>query len=622
MKKQSIQSLLDEAQVLLGENRLTDAREIYLRICAQDQSNDIAWMRLGNLHGALGNIAKAEECCRKAIDLNPMLVSAHANLGNVLMAQNRFNEAVDSYTKATEMQPDLAAAWYMLGKAHQNLFLWAEAESSFRKAVELNSGWFDARLLLGNTLQYLGRFREACQQYKTVIENQPDQPEVHYQLAVSLSSMGLNDKAEVNFRRTLELQPDHISALNNLSVILSSHGQTNEALKYCDQVLAIKPDDINAACIASHTYEVMGDFKKAYEYLKPHIEAGTKHLNLAVTFAAISKELNLQDQAITMMEDIINHSPGLTNTGRRTLYFSLGKLCDYTKQYKRAFEHYENGNKLSPAQCTPQSISRPIESSIEIQSADFFSKSPNSSNESDRPVFIVGMPRSGTSLVEQILASHPQVFGAGELAEIGNISQSLTKQLNTNKPYPVSLKSVNQKLLDDCASQYLNYINSIEGTSLRVIDKMPGNFIHLGLIQLMFPNARVIHCTRDPLDTCLSCYFQDFFQGVDWCYDQTNLAAYYLGYEKLMKHWKQVLSIPIIDVSYENLVANQENISRELIEFCGLDWMDECLNFHKTKRLVTTASYDQVRKPIYKKSVSRWKNYEVQIEPLRKALKK
>ena len=622
MKKQSIQSLLNEAQVLVGENRLTDAREIFLRICEQDQSNDIAWMSLGNLHGALGNITKAEKCCRKAIDLNPQLVSAHANLGNALMAQDRFNEAVNSYTKATELQPDLAATWFMLGKAHQSLFLWGEAESSFRKAVELNPAWFDARLMLGKTLQYLGRFREACQQYKTVTDNQPDQVEAHYQLAVSLSSMGLSDKAEARFRRTLELQPNHLSALNNLSVILSTHGQTDEALKFCGQVLAIKPDDINAACIASHTYEVMGDFNKAYEYLKSHIDAGTKHINLAVTFAAISKEINLQDQAITMMEDIINHSPGLTNTDRRTLYFSLGKLCDHTKQYKRAFEHYENGNKLFSTQCTPKSISRPIESSIEIQTADFFFKSPSSSNQSDRPVFIVGMPRSGTSLVEQILSSHPQVFGAGELAEINKISQSLTQRLNSNKPHPGSLNSVNQKLLDDCANQYLNYINNIEGTSLRVIDKMPGNFIHLGLIQLMFPNARVIHCIRDPIDTCLSCYFQDFFHGIDWCYDQTNLAAYYLGYEKLMKHWKQVLTIPIMDISYENLVANQESISRELIEFCGLDWTDECLHFHKTKRLVTTASYDQVRKPIYKKSVSRWKNYEAHIEPLRKALKK
>jgi len=323
-----------------------------------------------------------------------------------------------------------------------------------------------------------------------------------------------------------------------------------------------------------------------------------------------------------MMEDIINHARGLTNSDRRTLYFSLGKLCDSTKQYDRAFKHYQKGNELWPTQCNPQSLMIPIDSSIKIQSTGFFSKSPKSSNKSNRPIFIVGMPRSGTSLVEQILASHPQVYGAGELAEIEKISQSLAERLNTNKLYPELLETINQQLLNDCANQYLNYINSLERKSLRVIDKMPGNFIHLGLIQLMFPNARIIHCTRDPLDSCLSCYFQDFFQSMDWCYDQTNLAAYYLGYEKLMKHWKQVLSIPIIDVSYENLVANQENISRELIEYCDLDWSDECLSFHKTKRLVTTASYDQVREPIYKKSVSRWKNYEAHIEPLRKALKK
>ncbi len=613
MNDQSTQTMLNQAQALLGQNRLAEAMEIYQKICAQDPNNDMVWMMLGNLNGALGNIADAEKCCRKAIELNPKLVNAHANLGNALMSQNRFEEATVSFAKATQLQADLAPAWFMLGKAQQQLGRWSKAEIAFRKAIELKPDWQDAHLLLGNVLQFMGRFQDASQQYKTLILSYPDHAEAHYRLAVSLSSMGKTAQAEASCRKALKIQPEHISALNSLSMILTTQGQTNEALECCERALSIKPDDINTACMAANIYEQSGEAQKAYEYLQQHIKAGRQHLNLALAFAAISKELGFQDQAIAMMEDLLEHAHSLTNTGRRNLYFTLGKLCDGTQQYDRAFAHYRKGNMLRPTQFNPHKHTAGIDTSIRIQTANYFDNAPKSSNKSDRPVFIVGMPRSGTSLVEQILASHPQVYGAGELAEISKLAHNLPASLNINKPYPELLESITQKALNQCASQYLQHLNNMDTDSLRVIDKMPGNFFYLGLIELMFPNARVIHCMRNPLDNCLSCYFQDFFQSMDWCYDQKNMAAYYRGYEKLMNHWKQALNIPIMDVSYEGLVGDQENISRKLIEFCGLDWTDDCLQFHKTKRFVATASYDQVRKPIYKKSVARWKNYEQHI---------
>ena len=613
MNDKSMQSLMQQAQALLKQNRIAEAREIYHKICTQDQGNDMAWMMLGNLNGALGEIVAAEECSRKAIKLNPMLVNAHANLGNSLMEQNKYEDAVTSFSEAVQLQPDLAPAWYMLGKAQQKFGQWGDAEVAFRKAVELNPGWLDAHLLLGNVLQFMGRFRDASQQYEIIIQSQSDHTEAHYRLAVSLSTMGKTHEAEASCRRALELQPEHISALNSLSMILSSQGQVNEALECCERVLDIKPNDINAACVASHIHEVTGNVNKAYKYLQQHIEAGTQHLNLALAFAAVSKEFGLQDKAISMMEGLLQNVPSLSNTGRRNLYFTLGKLCDGIQQYDRAFEHYRHGNELRPTQFDPHNQMTKIDTSINRLTANFFSKVQKSSNKSDRPVFVVGMPRSGTSLVEQILASHPFVYGAGEQAEIGLISRSLRSLLNSNKTYPELLESINRKALNQCADKYLQHLNGMNTDSLRVVDKMPGNFFNLGFISLMFPNTRVIHCMRNPLDSCLSCYFQDFFQDMDWCYEQKNLVSYYRGYEKLMNHWKQVLNIQIMDVSYEELVVDQENISRKLIEFCGLDWADDCLQFHKTKRFVATASYDQVRKPIYNKSVSRWKNYRKHI---------
>ena len=613
MNNNFTQTLMQQAQVLLEQKRMVEAREIYQKICTQDPTNETAWMMLGNLNGALGNIADAERCSRKAIKLNSKLVNAHANLGNALVAQNKYEDAVASFTEASRLQPDLAPAWYMLGKTQKKLGRWGDAEVAFRKAIELNPDWLDARLLLGKVLQFMGRFQDASQQYETIIQSQANHAEAHYRLAVSLSGMGKTYEAEASCRRALELQPEHISALNALSLILLSHGKTKEALECCERVLGIRPDNIDATCMIANIYEHSGDAKKAYEYLQPHIEAGTQHVNLALAFAAISKELGLEERAIEMMENLLTQVPDLTNTSRRNLYFVLGKLCDGIQQYDRAFEHYRRGNELRPTQFNPDDFEKYIENHIRIQTTDFFNKAQKSSNKSDRPVFIVGMPRSGTSLVEQILASHPLVYGAGELPEIGMMCNDLKESLNSDKPYPELLSSISRKDLNKYANQYLKHLKGMNSDSIRVVDKMPSNFFCLGFISMIFPNARVIHCMRNPLDSCLSCYFQDFFQSTDWCYEQENLIAYYRGYERLMNHWKQVLNIPIMDVSYEELVANQENMSRKLIEFCDLDWTDDCLQFHKTKRLVTTASYDQVRKPIYNKSVSRWKNYRKHI---------
>lgn len=619
MTNKSIPSMLQQAQILLGQNLTDEARDIYRKICALDRNNDTAWMMLGNLHGAAGNISEAERCCKKAIAINPGMVNAHANLGNALMTQHRYKEAAASFKKATQLQPDLAPAWFMLGKACQNLTQWSEGGVAFSKAINLKPDWLEARLMLGNVSQAAGNPRHALQQYEEIILRQADNIEAHYRLGISLTSLGDTNRAEEEFRRVLELQPVHAPALNSLSMVLTSRGQTDEALECCERALTIRPDDINAACMAANINEQLGDVAKACDYLQPHIDAGTLHVNLALAFAAVSKGLEVQDQAISMMEKVLVQGQ-LSNTDQRNLRFTLGKLCDSTQQYDRAFKHYEQGNALRSTQFSVSDYRAEIDAIINIQSAEFFDSAPRASNGSDRPVFIVGMPRSGTSLVEQILASHPRVHGAGELAEIGRLAHYLPETLATDKPYPRILENINRKTLDQCADQYLDYLNALDADALRVTDKMPGNFYYLGLIELLFPNARIIHCMRNPLDSCLSCYFQDFFQRMDWCYDQKNLVVYYQGYEKLMQHWEQTLTIPIMNVSYEALVAGQESVSRNLIEFCGLEWNDDCLQFHKNRRFVPTASYDQIRQPIYTKSVDRWKNYASHIEPLRKIL--
>ncbi len=232
------------------------------------------------------------------------------------------------------------------------------------------------------------------------------------------------------------------------------------------------------------------------------------------------------------------------------------------------------------------------------------------------------MPRSGTSLTEQILATHPEVFGAGELAKMGEIATSLPGWLEKNIPFPEIVLELNEDVLNKAAQEYLDFIDSLSGgVFLHVTDKMPQNFVYMGLMALVFPEVKIIHCKRNPYDTCLSNYFQHFAAaGLSFAYNLEDLGHYYRLYLDIMQHWREVLPVKFYESQYEDLVNNPKEKVRELLEFCGLSWYEGCLEFHKTKRDVKTASYDQVRKPLYKKSVARWKRYEKYLEPLRKVL--
>jgi hypothetical protein len=219
-------------------------------------------------------------------------------------------------------------------------------------------------------------------------------------------------------------------------------------------------------------------------------------------------------------------------------------------------------------------------------------------------------------LTEQILASHPQVFGGGELMDVGYMVEELPTLVGEKPGYPYNLSKVNPAVLNGFAKKYLDHLAKLNPDAARVTDKMPQNFLHLGLIALTFPDARIIHCVRDPLDTCLSIYFQNFNEAHTYANSLENIGSYYRQYEKLMQHYKGILDIPLLEVSYEELIANQEQVSRQLVDFSGLDWDDRCLQFSNTRRFVATSSYHQVRENIYSSSVGRWRHYEKHIGPL------
>ena len=281
-----------------------------------------------------------------------------------------------------------------------------------------------------------------------------------------------------------------------------------------------------------------------------------------------------------------------------------------------AFEHYSKANNLSPNNYDRHLYDEYFMAIPRCYTRDVIDALKRKTMDSQRLVFIVGMPRSGTSLVEQILASHPDVYGGGELNTLGDIIKQLPDKNNLTSGYPGFVSELTASIVEDAAHQYINYIESIDKKSQLVTDKMPDNFLYLGLINILFPQAKIIHCTRNPYDTCLSCYFQQFSGHYPYAYQLDNLAHYYKAYQKLMSYWHDNLTTPIFELNYETLIEDKENVIRKLLEHCQLDWHEDCLEFNKSSRAVTTASTQQVGKALYKTSVDRWRNYESFLDPL------
>jgi tetratricopeptide (TPR) repeat protein len=451
------------------------------------------------------------------------------------------------------------------------------------------------------------------------VKIEPDNGRACLLIGQLLATLGFGQDSFVYFRRAVELMPQNVEACAKLGMALLNEGSIDEARAWSDKALALAPDNPDAAAFSALLAEMRGDVAAAIELLRPHVNSDS--VPAACTFAVIAMKTGREPEAVSWLERLLG-KPSLA-AERVNLHFGLGRLYDAIAGHDRAFGHFRQGNDLKPRAFDPAEFSEETRALIELFTCDFVARMPRATNGSELPVFIVGMPRSGTSLVEQILGMHPALHAAGELPDIGDISSDLPRVVGAPAVFPGCLATLSPESLDRLARTYLDKIESLRGSGqVRVTDKAPLNGMKLGLIAMLFPRARVIHCLRDPLDTCLSCYFQNFAAGLPYSFttDLGYLGAFYREYDRLMSHWKRVLPLPVLEVRYENLVADQEGVTRRMLEFCGLEWDAGCLRYYNSRRLVHTASYDQVRRPIYASSVGRWKYYERHIEPLKRTL--
>jgi tetratricopeptide (TPR) repeat protein len=596
--------------------RIGRAAAIYRKILNKAPDNPDALNLLGVVALGEGRPERAVQLIGKAVAALPNFAEAHSNLGNAQRAAGRLGEACASYRRAIALQPDFAAAHNNLGRTLCEQGDFTAALASCERAVALAPQLAEAHNNLGNALRGLGRLEAAEAALCRALQLEPESAARLTNLANILADADREEEALACYRGAIALDPGFILAHYGLATRLRLSGDLDAALESYRTVLSLNPDQAVAWNDLGYALRGLGRFAEAVDAFRRAV-AIDPDLADAYRNLASCRQLAAADQEIAHLAALAA-KPDLPIEERASAGFAAAKALDDADRFDEAFAAYERANRMyrnasaTSGKCfDAEELRRQVDQAIDAFTPGYFASVAELGNPTRLPVFIVGMPRSGTSLVEQIAASHSRVFGAGELRDIGQIAAGLEPILGEQKRAAVR----------SLADAHLERLRSLERDAERVIDKLPDNLFRLGVIATLFPAARVIFCRRDPRDICLSCYFQKFSPAqLVFSYDLADCAKRYLETERLTRHWHRVLPLRMLDVEYEALVRDLEGESRRLIAFLGLDWQPSCLDFHRTDRIVTTSSVWQVRQPLYDRSVGRWRNYERHLAPLLDAL--
>jgi tetratricopeptide (TPR) repeat protein len=566
----------------------------------------------GSLGAALqdaGQPADAAASLRRALELRPGLSEAHGNLGNALVDLGQLEEAVYHYRRMLELRPDLAEAHNNLGNALLSLKRFEEAVTSYRRALALRPNAPGAHANLGNALHALGRPQEALTHCRRALELEPDSAEAELLKGNALFDLGLLDEAAASYARALELKPRYTEAHIAAGKVLRQIGRIAEAEKSCRKALELAADSGEALALLGEIQADRGRFADAEQQFRRAIAIVPDQPD---AWAGLARYRKMQPDPdwLAAAQGLLGKSVGVGQ--EINLRFALGKYFDDVQDFDKAFSSYRLANELkkrSAPKYDGARLARRVDQIIALYDADWLRRARPQGNESRRPVFIVGMPRSGTTLTEQILASHPEAFGCGEL----RFWHAACVDYESAAP-----GTEDRGAIPSAAEKYLGLLAGFSAAASRMIDKMPANFMNLGLIHAAFPHARILHMRRSPLDTGLSIYFQIFSNTHLYANDLEDIAHYFTQYSRLMTHWRSTLPKgTILEVPYEKLVADPEPWIREIVQFAGMAWDPRCLDFHETERAVITASNWQVRQRISTSAAGRWRNYERYLGPLR-----
>ncbi|HXE52953.1 MAG TPA: sulfotransferase [Tepidisphaeraceae bacterium] len=483
--------------------------------------------------------------------------------------------------------------------------------------VEPNTAALAAReAAAGQALFAQQRYRDALAHYLQAVRLWPHSADLHFNVASAAMAANEPRLAAPHLARAIQLSPTHALAHDALARAYQLENDVGGALRHSEIAVRLHPGNSEFILTRATALESAGDREAAAKLIAPLLDQPAVADRAAALYAELSTRLGRETDAVKLIERLAS-LPASSPADRRRLHFAAANLFDRITRFDDGFEHARLAHRILPRPYDRAQYDRAFNLRIEFATRSKLATLPRATHGNCRPVFIVGMPRSGTSLVEQILACHPQVYAAGELDALSRTAAMLDSR---GLPYPKSLEALSPNDANALANLYLSAIEQLNPTAARVTDKMPLNFMYLDLVELLLPQASVIHCARNPLDTCLSCYMTDFAIPQAFAERLPDLAHFHRNYERIMGHWKRNLTIPMLEVSYEAVVSDLEAQARRMLDFLGLPWDDRCLRFHEHTRPVATASRDQVRTPLYASSVGRWKNYERHLGQLISAL--
>ena len=472
------------------------------------------------------------------------------------------------------------------------------------------------------TLMHSGEYLRAASLCRSLLTKNRSHPELLYLFGSTLTQLGQYSEARTNLARANKAKPRVPEILHELALTYQGDRRFDEADAMFDRALEIAPDSFAVIAARADLLRIRGEYGAAYALVEPHLERAERSAQLMLVYLRLATKVGMAAEAIEAGTRFLEQ-PELPPIVKMRSFFALGQAYDSLGQSDDAFECYRKGNSQAPKTFNPEGHAGAVDRIIEGWSAAAMvgAENPTAADvkASERAVFIVGMPRSGTSLIEQILASHPHITGGGELPAVAEIIHSLRGQDSDGlAPMPDALSA---KLLGRSGRSYIQALRKIDSKSARVTDKSPDNMYHLGFLSKMLPDAKFIFVRRDFRDTCVSCYMNTFRGAYTFTNDQAHLASYAHDTQRLLDHWRDTLGDRMHIVRYEALVENLERVATPLVAFLGLDWDDACLRYTESDRVTMTLSNEQVREPIYSRSVGRWKRYENHIGPLLEGLR-
>ena len=609
---------LGVSQVSLGKHR--DGLRSFAEAVRLHPENRLAVMHLGLLALRMGLSERALPCFESLMRMGETSIELICLRGQALYKMERHTEAVDWLHKCLDMSPGHLDAHRYLGRTLMALGRFTEAATCLRTVADAEAGNSRVRTLLGEALMRAGDLEPAESILHESIDLDHSQPEAHAHLGDVQAALGLTDAPLRSYLTALRLRPNDLSYRCQLGYLLMDQGFLPKSEHCFRLVLAREPYNVDAIAGLASVLSKMGDPEGAIALAEPMIASGTDHADLAHIYAMLCRKLGRSHDAIPVLQRQLQRSRPLHT--RAKLQHALGELFEAVGMHEEAFQAHQSANESESAEFKPAVFQSQVDDIIKVFGEVNFPRFPMAENPTRIPVLIVGMPRTGTTLVEQVLASHPHVLGAGELEELQMLARAMPEIIGTDKPYPQCIEELSPEIANHLSNWYTERMITKAGDATRITDKMPLNFLHLGLAALLLPNTRVIHCRRAPMDTALSCYFMHFKESYAFSTDLQWLGKFFVEYEKLMNHWHKVLPLPILDVQYEEMVNYPDETMRRIVDFVGLPWHADCTEFYTNDRHVKTASAEQVRQPIYTTSIGRHLPYKEALAAFKEELDK